>query len=143
MKKQSDVVLEKSLAQPLSITISITPKDADFLRDHTFWMGESPEQLVSRLYANYAKPDGEGEDRLWDIARDPERRAVAFKRNNLSASKIASLNRSLDATFEKLRQVWEHETVKSLKRLPPQKRGDFLRNVPPEDVQRLLILAEA
>lgn len=143
MTKQSDVVLDKSLAQPLSITISITSKDADFLRDHIFWTGESAEQLVSRLYANYAKHDGEGEARLWDIARDPERRAVAFKRNHLSASTIASLNQSLDATFETLRQVWEHETVKSLKRLPPQKRADFLRNIPPEDVQRLLILAEA
>jgi hypothetical protein len=142
MKKQSNVVLHRSLAQPLEITITITHKDAEFLKNHTFWTGEFPEQLLSRLYADYTKPDGEGEDRLWDIARDPERRGVAFRRNNLSASKIASLNQSVDATFEKLRKTWESETVKSLKRIPFQKRADFLRNVPPEDVQRLLVLAE-
>jgi hypothetical protein len=141
MKRQSDVVLDKSLAQTLAITITLTPKEAVFLNDHIFWTGESPEQLLNKLYAAYAEPNGEGEDRLWDIARDPKRRAAALKRHNLSASKIAALNKSLDATFQKLRSVWERETVKSLKRIPPQKRKDYLRNVPPEDVEKLLILA--
>jgi len=135
------MVLDKCLAQPLAITITLTPKEAEFLKDHAFWTGESPEQLLNRLYAAYAQPNGEGEDRLWEIARDPKRRAAALKQHKLSDSKIAALNQDLDATFQKLRRVWERETVKSLKRIPPQKRKDYLRNVPPKDVAKLLILA--
>jgi hypothetical protein len=109
------VILDKFLAQPLAVTITLTPKDAEFLRDHTFWTRESPEQLLARLCAAYTEPNGKGEDHLWDIARDPMTRAVAFKRNKLSTSKTASLNQSLDATFEKLRRTWERETGKVIK----------------------------
>lgn len=141
MKAQSDVVLDKCLAQPLAITITLTSKKLSFLKDHTFWTGESPEQLLNRLFAAYADPNGEGEGCLWDIARDPKKRTAALTGHNLSASKIAALNQSLDATFQKLRRVWERETVKSFKRIHPHKRNDYLRNVPPEDLERLLILA--
>ena len=141
MKNRHNAVLDKSLAHSLAVTINITPKDAAFLKDHIFWTGETPEQLITSLYADYAKPNGEGEDHLWNIARDPQKRAAAFRRNNLGSKEMAALNRSLDVTIEKVRKAWERETVKSLKRLPPQKRSDFLRNIPSEDVDRFLTLA--
>jgi hypothetical protein len=143
VKRQQDAILNNSLAQPLEITISLSPTEAEFVRDHTFWTGESPEQLLIRLCVNYAKPDGEGADRLWEIARNPRKRAAAFKRNSLEPDEIASLNQTLDAAFEKLRQVWERETVKSLKRMPAQNRAAFLCNLAPEEAARFLMLAEA
>jgi hypothetical protein len=138
---QTNAVLNNSSPKSMEITITLSPQHAEYLKDHTFWTGESPEQLLRRLYATYTKPSGEGEDYLWGIARSPQKRAAAFKRNKLRPKEIASLNQTLNAAILQLRQVWERETVKALKRMPVHKRPAFLRNMPPDDVARFLTLA--
>jgi hypothetical protein len=136
---KSIAVLDKPEVQPLTLTITLSHEDAEFLKEHTFWTGESPETCIKQIFAEYRQPDGTGEDLWWDIARDPKRRAAAFKRNKLSEKESVSLNESLDATFARLQKESDDENVKRLKKMGAERARQFLRNASPETAKRLLL----
>jgi len=84
----------------ITLTITLTPENSEAMKDYQLWTGESPETILNEGFAEHMEMTGEGI--LWDVARDPKKRAAAFKRNNLSATAIAAWNKSLDAEFTKL-----------------------------------------
>jgi arsenate reductase-like glutaredoxin family protein len=137
--KKSFAVLDKPVVQPLTLTITLSPEDAEFLKEHAFWTADSPEACVKRLLAEYRQPDGDGETLWWDIARDAKKRAAAFKRNNLSASEIKSWNKSLDETFDNIRRESDRANVKLLKKMSTEQAKAFLRNTPSVQAKRLLL----
>ena len=93
-----------------TITFTLTPENAEALKDYMFWTGVSEELALNHAFQEFM--EARGEDELWDIARLPKRRAAAFRRNKLSKKQIASWNRSLNATFEKLAEEGRQQNAK-------------------------------
>src|ERR1700742_1991501 len=85
----------------LTLTITLTPENSESLLDYEFWTGLSAERILNRALADHMEM-GYGSSLLEEIARDPRRRAAAFRRNNMSNEQIASWNVAAATEFEKL-----------------------------------------
>ena len=88
-------------AATLTLTITLTAENSETLLDYEFWTGLSPERILNRALADHMEL-GYGSSLLDEIARDPGRRAVAFRRNNMSNEQIAQWNASAAAELEKM-----------------------------------------
>jgi hypothetical protein len=97
----------------LTLTITLTPENSESLLDYEFWTGLSAERILNRALADHMEM-GYGSSLLEEIARDPRRRAAAFRRNNMSNEQIANWNVAAATEFEKLCRESEEDNRRVL-----------------------------
>jgi len=97
----------------LTLTITLTAENSESLLDYEFWTGLSAERILNRALADHMEL-GYGSSLLEEIARDPRKRAVAFRRNNMSNEQIAHWNASAATEFEKLCRDCEEDNRRIL-----------------------------
>jgi hypothetical protein len=103
----------KKTPNTLPVILTLTQENAEALKDYGYWTGADAESILNRAFAEYMELVGE--EYLWDIARDPKKRAEAFQRNKMSEKKIARCNASLDGTFAKSRAETKRQNAQILK----------------------------
>jgi hypothetical protein len=121
-------------ASTRTLTITLTPENAEALKDYEFWTGKSPEDILNMAFPEFMEYRGESD--LWDIAYDPRSRAAAFKRNNLNAKQIARWNAGINGKIEEDRKEHERHTLKLARKMSPEMRERFFRHTSPEEKAR-------
>lgn len=100
-------------AATLTLTITLTAENSESLLDYEFWTGLSAERILNRALADHMEL-GYGSSLLEEIARDPRKRAAAFRRNHMSNEQIAQWNATAAAEFEKLYRESEEDNRRVL-----------------------------
>jgi len=84
-----------------TLTITLNAENASALKDFAFWTGMSDDESLNLAFQEFMEL--RGEDTLWDIARDPKKRARVYRRNKLTKEQIAKWNSSVEGELERNR----------------------------------------